>query len=168
MPASRSLIRADRETPMPARRVPWPDVAAQNLRSHPEDGLCPMKWFTVLSEPCLQNNKGEKTMKFLCLAYLDRGLSPGPDVVAEYGAMTHAMQAAGGYVDSGQLASGDASKVVRITAGEDEVREGRPPAAGQGPAAYFVIDCADLKDALDWAGRIPAAAYGSIEVRPPR
>jgi len=46
-------------------------------------------------------------MKFLCLAYLDRGLAPPPGVASEYGA-------------------------------------------------------------LDWAARIPAAAYGSIEVRPPR
>jgi hypothetical protein len=27
-------------------------------------------------------------MKFLCLAYLDRGLSPGPDVAAQYGELT--------------------------------------------------------------------------------
>jgi hypothetical protein len=107
-------------------------------------------------------------MKFLCLAYLDRGLSPGPDVAAEYGALSEAMRAAGAYVDSGQLSPGDAAKLVRVTAGEAEVTDGPPTAAGQAPGAYFVLDCADLRAAVDWAARIPAASYGSVLVRPPR
>ena len=107
-------------------------------------------------------------MKFLCLAYLDRGLSPGPGVAAEYGALAEAMRAAGVFIDSGQLSPGDAAKLVQVIAGQAEVSHGPPPGAGQQPTAYFVIDCPDLQAALDWAARIPAASYGSIEVRPPR
>jgi hypothetical protein len=107
-------------------------------------------------------------MKFLCLAYLDRGLSPGPSVAAEYGALGEAMRAAGVFIDSGQLSPGQASKLVRVADGEAEVSEGPPPGAGQEPSAYFVIDCPDLDAALGWATRIPAATYGSVEVRPPR
>jgi hypothetical protein len=107
-------------------------------------------------------------MKFLCLAYLDRGLFPGPGAAADYAALGEAMREAGVFVDSGQLSPGDASRLVRVTAGQAEVGEGPPPGAGQAPTAYFVIDCPDLNDALDWAARIPAASYGSIEVRPPR
>jgi hypothetical protein len=107
-------------------------------------------------------------MKFLCLAYLDRGLAPGPDVGAEYGALGEAMRAAGVFVDSGQLSAGDASKLVRVSAGEAMISDGRPAGAGQAPTAYFVIDCEDLDSALDWAARIPAASYGSVEIRPPR
>ena len=33
-------------------------------------------------------------------------------------------------------------------------------------AGYYLIDVADLDAAIAWAGRCPAAAYGSIEVRP--
>jgi hypothetical protein len=106
-------------------------------------------------------------MKFLCLIYLDRGLSPGPDVAAEYGALTEAMRTAGVFVDSGQLSPGDAAKVVRVTAGKPEVGHGAQ-ASGQRPSSYFVLDCDGLDAALDWATRIPAASYGSIEVRPPR
>jgi hypothetical protein len=109
-----------------------------------------------------------QTMKFLCLAYLERGLFPGPGVAAGYGALTAAMREAGVYIDSGQLSSRDSSKLVRVTAGQAEVSDGPPSGAGPAPTAYFVIDCDGLNDALDWAARIPAAAYGSIEVRPPR
>ena len=107
-------------------------------------------------------------MKFLCLAYLDRGLAPPAGVAAAYGALTQAVRQAGVFVDSGQLSPPDSAKVVRVTAGQAGVSDGPPPAAGQEPTAYFVLDCPDLTAALDWAARIPAAGYGSIEVRPPR
>jgi hypothetical protein len=107
-------------------------------------------------------------MKFLCLAYLDRGLAPPAGVAAEYGALGDAMRAAGVYVDSGQLSPSSGSKLVRLTGGQAEVSDGPPGGAGQAPTAYFVIDCPGMADAMDWAARIPAASYGSIEVRPPR
>jgi hypothetical protein len=31
---------------------------------------------------------------------------------------------------------------------------------------YYVMDCADLDEAIRWAERIPAATEGSIEIRP--
>jgi hypothetical protein len=31
---------------------------------------------------------------------------------------------------------------------------------------YYILDCADLDTAIDLAAKIPAAEYGSIEVRP--
>lgn len=107
-------------------------------------------------------------MKFLCLAYLDRGLSPGPAVAADYGALGKAMRAAGVFVDNGQLSPGDAAKLVRVTDGRPEVSDGPPPGVAQHPTAYFIIDCPGLQAALQWAARIPAASYGSIQVRPRR
>jgi hypothetical protein len=107
-------------------------------------------------------------MKFLCLAYLDRGLAPPPGVASAYAALGEAMRAAGVFVDSGQLTPGDGSRLIQVTDGQATVSDGPPPGAGQQPASYFVIDCAGLAQALDWAARIPAAAYGSVEVRPPR
>jgi hypothetical protein len=106
-------------------------------------------------------------MKFLCLAYPDRGFSPGPGLVAEYTALSEAMRAAGVLIDSGQLSPGSASRLVRVTDGQTGISDGPPPAAGQ-PTAYFLIDCPDLDTALGWAARIPAASYGTVEVRPPR
>jgi hypothetical protein len=97
-------------------------------------------------------------MKFLCLAYPDRGFSPGPGLVAEYAALGEAMRAAGVLADSGQLSPGEASKLVRVTDGRADVSDGPPPGSGRQPSAYFVIDCPDLNAALGWAARIPARA----------
>jgi uncharacterized protein (DUF1330 family) len=71
-------------------------------------------------------------------------------------------------IDSGQLSPGSAAKLVRMTDGQAEVSDGPPPGGGQAPSAYFLIDCPDLDSALDWPVRIPAASYGTVEVRPPR
>ena len=106
-------------------------------------------------------------MKFLCLAYPDRGFSPGLGLVAGYAAPGEAMRAAGVLAGSGQLSPGDASALVRVTDGRAGVGEGRPPGSGPQPSAYSVIDCPDLDAALGWAARIPAASYGTAEVRPP-
>jgi hypothetical protein len=110
-------------------------------------------------------------MKFMCLAYLDRGLTPGPDSAAQYPPLAQAMREAGAFVDMGQLAARNESKTVRITNDTTDVVDGPPSTDGKdtsSPIAYFLIDCASLDDALAWAARIPAATYGSIEVRPTR
>lgn len=108
-------------------------------------------------------------MKFMCLAYLDRGLTPGPDAAAQYPVLGKAMGEAGVYVDMGLLAAPSDSMTVRVTAGASKVDDGPPSSDGDDPSspiAYFLIDCTSLDDALAWAARIPAATYGSIEVRP--
>jgi hypothetical protein len=110
-------------------------------------------------------------MRFLCLAYLDRGLTPGPDAMAQTQALGQAMRDGGVFVDAGRLADRGESKTVRITDGDSNVVDGPPSSEGRdtsSPIAYFLIDCASLDDALAWAARIPAATYGSIEVRPAR
>jgi hypothetical protein len=114
------------------------------------------------------SSERRQTMKFLCLAYPDPGFAPGPGLVTEYAALGEAMQAAGVLIGSGQLRPGSASRLVRVTAGQADVDDGPPPDAGQQPTAYFLIDCPDLDTALGWAARIPAASYGTVEVRPPR
>jgi hypothetical protein len=108
-------------------------------------------------------------VKFLCLVHLDRGLTPGPDVMAQYQVLGQAMRDSGVFVDSGQLADSSSSKTVRAADGDSTVVDGPPSGDGgvtSSPAAYFLLDCASLDDALAWAARIPAATYGSIEVRP--
>ncbi len=105
-------------------------------------------------------------MKFLCLMYLDRELTPPADAVAQYGALREAMSDAGVFLDSGQLHGAEGTKVVRI-AGEDlTITDGLLSQAGTPPSAYYLIECADIDTALGWAARIPAARYGTVEVRP--
>jgi len=98
---------------------------------------------------------------------------PGPRLLARAGPGSRVRRPGRGdagdgiLVDSGQLSPGEASKLIRVTDGRADVGDG-PPGSGPQPSAYFVIDCPDLDAALGWAARIPAASYGTVEVRPPR
>ncbi|MCA1688897.1 MAG: YciI family protein, partial [Actinobacteria bacterium] len=35
-------------------------------------------------------------------------------------------------------------------------------------AGFYILECADLDEAIEWAAKIPAAADGGVEVRPIR
>ena len=60
-------------------------------------------------------------------------------------------------------------------AGDDHPRPRRPSCSSRdGPlattkeilAGYYLLDCADLDEAISWARQLPIADYGSIELRP--
>jgi len=84
----------------------------------------------------------------------------------EYMEFTEAVKKAGVFV------AGDALQPI-ATATSVRVREGKPSHT-DGPFAetkeqlggYYLLDCKDLDEALQWAAKIPSARYGSIEVRP--
>lgn len=58
------------------------------------------------------------------------------------------------------------STTVRHRGGQRVVQDGPFADTKEQLGGYFVIDVADLDQALDWAARCPAAAGGSVEVRP--
>jgi hypothetical protein len=73
---------------------------------------------------------------------------------------------------AGVLRGGDALKPVS-TATTLRIRDGKTLTT-DGPFAetkeqlggYYLIDVANLEEALKWAAKCPSAAFGSIEVRP--
>jgi hypothetical protein len=55
---------------------------------------------------------------------------------------------------------------VRVRDGETEITDGPFAVTKELLGGYFLLECADLDEALKHAARLPAAAYGSVEVRP--
>ena len=49
---------------------------------------------------------------------------------------------------------------------ETELTDGPFAVTKEVLAGYYVIDCADLDQAVAYASRLPLARYGSVEVRP--
>jgi hypothetical protein len=64
------------------------------------------------------------------------------------------------------LRSTETATSVRVRAGETEITDGPFAVTKEVLAGYYVIECADLDEALKVAARIPAAGWGTIEVRP--
>jgi hypothetical protein len=107
-------------------------------------------------------------MQFLCLIYADPGRKPPADAVARYGALNQAMKTQGVFIAAGQLQPTDESAVLRIEPASTNVADGPVAAGTTALAAFYLIECTDRERALAWAARIPAAEYGSVEIRPLR
>jgi hypothetical protein len=64
------------------------------------------------------------------------------------------------------LRSAQTATSVRVRGGATEIVDGPFAITKEFLAGYYVIDCADLDAALAIAARVPAAGWGTIEVRP--
>ena len=60
----------------------------------------------------------------------------------------------------------DTATTVRVRRGERVVTDGPFAETKEHLLGYYLVECADLDEAIGWAERIPTASYGSIEVRP--
>ena len=58
------------------------------------------------------------------------------------------------------------STIVRVRDGGVVIADGPFAETKEQIAGFYLVDCRDLDEAIELASQIPAAAYGSIEVRP--
>ncbi len=74
--------------------------------------------------------------------------------------------------DAGLLIAGDplhgvdTATTVRVRNDETEIVDGPFAVTKEFLAGYYLLECADLDEALKQAARVPLARYGSVEVRP--
>ncbi|WP_100814631.1 YciI family protein [Microbacterium lacus] len=60
----------------------------------------------------------------------------------------------------------ETSTTIRLRGGSIDVQDGPFADVKEHLGGVFLIDAPDLDTALEWAARCPAAALGSVEVRP--
>ena len=77
-----------------------------------------------------------------------------------------AINAAGAFVSGNGLQPPHTATHVRIRDGQRHVQDGPFADVREHLAGYVVIEAASLDEALEWGARAPAAADGSVEVRP--
>jgi hypothetical protein len=76
------------------------------------------------------------------------------------------LREAGLLVGVQRLRSVESATSVRVRGGEAEITDGPFAVTKEVLAGYYVLDCADLDEALRQAARLPMARWGTIEVRP--
>jgi hypothetical protein len=82
-------------------------------------------------------------------------------------AQLHAsLREAGLLVDVARLRSTESATSFRVRGGETEITDGPFALTKEVLAGYYVLECADLDDALKQAARLPMARWATIEVRP--
>jgi hypothetical protein len=65
-----------------------------------------------------------------------------------------------------RLHSTESATSVRVREGETEIVDGPFAVTKEVLAGYYILDCADLDEALRQAERMPMAPWATIEVRP--
>ena len=76
------------------------------------------------------------------------------------------LREAGLLVGVQRLHSVESATSVRVRDGETEIVDGPFAVTKEVLAGYYILDCADLDEALKQAARFPHAPYGTVEVRP--
>jgi len=65
-----------------------------------------------------------------------------------------------------RLYSTESATSVRIRDGQMEITDGPFAVTKEVLAGYYLLECADLDEALKQAARMPMARWGTVEVRP--
>jgi hypothetical protein len=76
------------------------------------------------------------------------------------------LREAGVLVNVKALRSPASATTVRVRDGDAEIVDGPFAVTKEVLAGFYLVDCADLDEALALAARIPPARWGTVEVRP--
>ena len=93
----------------------------------------------------------------------DAGTGP---ISPEFVAYTDAMKKAGVWRGGDRLKTTHYSRRVRVRDGKSVVLDGPYADAKEQLGGYYLIDVPTMEEAVEWAARCPAAAVGTIDVRP--
>ncbi|HEY8238227.1 MAG TPA: YciI family protein [Candidatus Limnocylindrales bacterium] len=117
----------------------------------------------------------EHAMRYLILIYEQNSANPPAepppaDVVEAtskaYNAYTQMLKDRGAFLGGDALQPVTTATTVRIRDGQTMTTDGPFAETKEALGGFYMIEAADLDDALALAAACPAAEYGSVEVRP--
>lgn len=109
-------------------------------------------------------------MRYLLMIYNCDRPEPGDpafaDALARVNAFADECRRRGALVAGDPLRNEDTATTVEVRDGRTIVTDGPFVETHEHLGGYYVLDCADLDEALELAALCPMAEVGSIEVRP--
>jgi hypothetical protein len=107
-------------------------------------------------------------MKYIALIYSATGAEAGyeGDMMADYGQFNQDAIAASVFIAGDALMPVSDASSVQVRAGSTAITDGPFAETKEVLGGYYLLECADLDEAIKWAAKIPTAKYGTIEVRP--
>jgi hypothetical protein len=115
---------------------------------------------------------GETFMRYLCLIYYDEkklnalAQSERQTLSEESYAYCDLLRQKGQFIAAEPLEPVHTATTVRVKAGKVATTDGPFAETKEQLGAFFMIDVADLNEAVRVASKIPAGRIGSVEVRP--
>jgi hypothetical protein len=114
----------------------------------------------------------EQQMKYAFTIYGDESQreNASPEdmqaVSQAYATLTQEMDQKGVLLAGEGLYPTPTATTVQVRDGESSVTDGPFAETKEQLAGFYVLECKDLDDAIEWAAKIPGAQTGSIEIRP--
>jgi hypothetical protein len=111
-------------------------------------------------------------MQYLLTIYIDESAvdavppEQGVKVTEAYEALTAELKQAGVFLGGEGLQRTSTATTVRVRDGEPLLTDGPFAETREQLAGFYLLECADLDEAVRWASKVPSAAMGSVEVRP--
>lgn len=110
-------------------------------------------------------------MRYLALIYTPEPTEAPSDgeaerTHAEYGAYTQMIQQRGAFLGGEALQPSSTATSVRVRDGKLSATDGPFAETKEQLGGYYLLECRDLDEAVELAGQIPGARWGTIEVRP--
>ena len=89
-------------------------------------------------------------------------------VMSEYTAYTKSLRDSGAFQAGDALQPAPTATTLRQTDAGVVTTDGPFAETKEQLLGFYLLECNDLDEAIDWASRIPTSRFGSIEVRPVR
>jgi len=107
-------------------------------------------------------------MQFLALIYSTEGADDvdWSVLIEQYNEFGEQAQAAGVMVGGNALQPVSTATSVQLRNGKNVITDGPFAESKEQLGGYYLLECKDLDEAIEWAAKIPSARYGTIEVRP--
>jgi hypothetical protein len=111
-------------------------------------------------------------MRYILLIYSneneDAAATPevGRGIMERYFALTKDLRESGAFQAGDGLQPTTAATTVRVRNGQTLTTDGPFAETKEQLGGFYLVEAADLDEAVAWAARIPTAERGSIEVRP--
>ena len=108
-------------------------------------------------------------MRYMLLIYLDEQGLPDAErdeCYVKSAQVAQDLAVSGNYVDASPLHPTSTATSVRMREGRRQVIDGPFAETREQLGGYFVIEAKDLDEAISIAAHIPAAQFGTVEVRP--
>jgi hypothetical protein len=111
-------------------------------------------------------------MQYLMMLYADEaGFARVPPeqlqkVMADFNAFTNEVKEGNVYVGSNRLRPVASATSVRVRDGKTLTTDGPFAETKEQLGGYYLLDCKDLDEAIEYAAKIPGALWGTVEVRP--
>ena len=110
-------------------------------------------------------------MRYLLLIYSEELTEPASEDAAAaeiqaYNAFTKEVRDRGVFEGGEALVSTSSATTVRVENGQIVTTDGPFAETKEALGGYYLVNARDLDEAIELAAKIPAATYGSIEIRP--